>query len=201
MPEAGAERSWRIDTDPDPAACADLLAAAFAREPAVSWICGDSARVRTHWFRATLGTHAGLDGARRTALVAADGRLLAAAVLTPPGSTPSTGARALWAARTGLRCGPRALGRTLRYLAATDDGAPPEAWTLEFIGVHPDLTGRGAGRLLLNHILATTPAPHGLYLTTADPANVPLYRHFGFTTLGESRLGPLCVTSMSCVGK
>ncbi|MFI1279308.1 hypothetical protein ACH4U5_00800 [Streptomyces sp. NPDC020858] len=43
--------------------------------------------------------------------------------------------------------------------------------------------------------------PHGLYLTTADPANVPLYRHFGFTTLHETPLGPLTVTSMSRAGK
>ncbi|WP_404953268.1 GNAT family N-acetyltransferase [Streptomyces sp. 147326] len=197
MRETGAERSWRIDTEPDPAACADLLASAFAREPAVSWICGDSAPVRTHWFRATLRTHAGLDGARRTALAGADGRLLAAAVLTPPGAIPTAGARAVWAARTGLRCGPRALGRTLRYLHATDGGAPPGAWTLEFVGVRPDLTGRGAGRLLLDHVLATTPAPQGLYLTTADPANVPLYRHFGFATLRTTPLGPLSVTSMA----
>ncbi|AWZ08546.1 GNAT family N-acetyltransferase [Streptomyces sp. ICC4] len=201
MPETVAGGSWRIDPAPDPAACAELLAAAFAREPAVSWICGDSAPVRTHWFRATLRTHAGLDGARRTALVGADGRLLAAAVLTPPGATPAAGARALWAARTGLRCGPRALGRTLRYLDVSGGNAPPGLWTLEFVGVRPDLTGRGAGRLLLDHVLATTPAPHGLYLTTADPTNVPLYQHFGFTTQRKTPLGPLSVTSMSRGGK
>ncbi|MFD6228757.1 GNAT family N-acetyltransferase [Streptomyces sp. NPDC060232] len=190
MPEA----PWRIDTDPDPVACADLLASAFAREPAVSWICGDSASARTHWFRNTLRTHARLAGARRTALVGPDGRLLAAAVLTPPGATPSAGARALWAARTLRHSGPRALGRTLRYLGATEGGAPPGAWTLEFIGVRPALTGRGAGRALLDHVLATSPAP---YLTTADPSNVPLYHHFGFATLCETRLGPLTITAMA----
>ncbi|MFD9302086.1 GNAT family N-acetyltransferase [Streptomyces sp. NPDC060048] len=202
MPDGrAAAPSWRIDTDPDPATCADLLAAAFAREPTVSWICGGSAPARNHWFRATLRTHAGLAGARRTALVGADGRLLAAAVLTPPDATPAAGARTLWAARTGLRCGPRALGRTLRYLDATDGGAPLGAWTLEFVGVRPDLTGRGAGRLLLDHVLATTPAPHDLYLTTADPANVPLYHHFGFATLRQTPLGPLSISSMSRAGK
>ncbi|GGX43329.1 GNAT family N-acetyltransferase [Streptomyces chryseus] len=201
MSEASAGGSWRIDTDPDPTACADLLTAAFAREPAVSWICGGSSPVRAHWFWATLRAHASLDGARRTALVGADARLLAAAVLTPPGATPAAGTRALWAARTGLRCGPRALDRTLRYLDATDGGAPPGAWTLEFVGVRPDRTGRGAGRLLLDHVLATTPTPHGLYLTTTDPANVPLYHHFGFTTLRQTPLGPLSVTSMSRAGE
>ncbi|MEV6677545.1 GNAT family N-acetyltransferase [Streptomyces erythrochromogenes] len=190
MPEA----SWRIDTDPDPVACADLLAAAFAREPAVAWICGDSAAARTHWFHGTLRTHARLAGARRAALVGPDGRLLAAAVLTPPGAAPSALAQAGWAARTVLRCGPRALGRTLSYVRATEGGAPPRAGTLEFIGVHPDLTGRGAGRALLDHILTTA---HGRYLTTADPSNVPLYRHFGYTVLRETRLGPLTITSMA----
>ncbi|MGP3683378.1 GNAT family N-acetyltransferase [Streptomyces sp. IBSNAI002] len=131
----------------------------------------------------------------------ADGRLLAAAVLTPPSATPAAGPHVLWAARTGLRCGPRTLGRTLRYLDATEAGAPPGAWTLEFVGVRPDLTGRGAGRLLLDHVLVVTPAAHGLYLTTADPANVPLYRRFGFTTLRETPLGPLHVTSMSRPGR
>ncbi|MFF9982899.1 GNAT family N-acetyltransferase [Streptomyces erythrochromogenes] len=192
MPEA----SWRIVTDPDPVACADLLAAAFAREPAVSWICGDSASARTRWFRSTLRTHARLAGAGggRVALVDPDGRLLAVAVLTPPGAAPSAAGQAAWAARTALLCGPRALGRTLRYLRATEGGAPPGAGTLEFIGVHPDLTGRGAGRALLDHVLATA---HGDYLTTADPSNVPLYRHFGYAPLHETRLGPLTITSMA----
>ncbi|MFJ7777851.1 GNAT family N-acetyltransferase [Streptomyces yangpuensis] len=191
------EAPWRIETDPDPVACADLLAAAFAREPAVTWICGSSASARTHWFRDTLRTHAGLAGARRTALADADGRLLAAAVLTPPGATPAAGARALWAARTLLRSGPRALGRTLRYLGATEGGAPTGAWTLEFIGVRPALMGRGAGRALLDHVLSAVPAGAGIHLTTADPSNVPLYHHFGFATLNETRLGPLTITAMT----
>ncbi|MFH7596919.1 GNAT family N-acetyltransferase [Streptomyces racemochromogenes] len=195
--DLAAAASRRIDTDPDPAACADLLADAFAREPAVSWICGGAHSARARWFRTTLRTHAGLAGARRTALVDTDGLIVAAAVLTPPGATPSAGARALWAARTLLSGGPRALGRTLRYLDATEGGAPAGAWTLEFVGVRPDLTGRGAGRTLLDHVLTTTPG--AVHLTTADPANVPLYRHFGFTTLGEIPLGPLTVTSMARV--
>ncbi|MEV2201343.1 GNAT family N-acetyltransferase [Streptomyces fradiae] len=195
---AEAAGSWRIDTDPDPAACAVVLAAAFAREPAASWICDGSAPRRTHWFRAVLRAHAGLAGARRSALVDAEGRLIAAAVLTPPGARPDLWARALWTARTGLRCGPRALGRTLRHLAVTDGGAPAGAWTLEFIGVRPESAGRGAGRLLLDHVLASTPS--GLHLTTADPANVSLYRHFGFTVSRVTPLGPLSVTSMTRAG-
>ncbi|MGW6820744.1 GNAT family N-acetyltransferase [Streptomyces sp. NPDC055005] len=190
-------RPWRIDTTPDPVACAHALAAAFAREPAVSWICGPSRAVRTHWFETTLRTHATLDGARRHALVGPDGVAVAAAVLTPPLATPTIGARALWAARTGVRCGPRALRRTLRHLHHGEGLTPDGTWTLEFIGVRPDLAGRGAGGALLDHVLTTTHAPAGFFLTTADPATVPLYRRFGFTVLRRTSLGSLEITAMT----
>ncbi|MGW6973858.1 GNAT family N-acetyltransferase [Streptomyces sp. NPDC054952] len=192
-----AARPWRIDTTPDPVACARTLAAAFAREPAVSWICGHSQAVRTHWFETTLRTHATLDGARRHTLVDPDGAAVAAAVLTPPRATPTVGARALWVARTGVRCGPRAVRRALRHLHRGEGLAPDGAWTLEFIGVRPDLAGRGAGGALLDHVLTTTHAPAGFFLTTADPANVPFYRRFGFTVPRRTSLGPLEITAMT----
>ncbi|MDB1086054.1 GNAT family N-acetyltransferase [Streptomyces sp. ACA25] len=192
---------WRIDAAPDPVVCARALAAAFAREPAVSWICGASAPVRSHWFEATLRAHATLPGARHRTLRHADGRPVAAAVLTPPGAAHTAPTRAVWAARTGFRCGPRALGRTLRYLHLAEAATPEGAWTLEFIGVLPGMTGRGAGRVLLDHLLADVPAPGGFYLTTADPANVPLYRHFGFVPVHRTALGPLDITAMARPGR
>ncbi|MEU7072418.1 GNAT family N-acetyltransferase [Streptomyces narbonensis] len=195
MPEATPR--WTVDAHPDPAACARTLAAAFYREPAVSWICGTSQVVRTRWFDATLRTHAALPGARRYAVTAtSDGRPVASAVLTPPGAAPGIPARAAWAARTGLRCGPSVLWKTLRYLHHAEAAPPEGVWTLEFVGVRPDSAGRGAGGFLLDHVLAAVPAPAGFFLTTADPANVPLYRSFGFTELQRTALGPLAVTTM-----
>ncbi|MEU3747732.1 MULTISPECIES: GNAT family N-acetyltransferase [Streptomyces] len=192
---------WRIDVRPDPATCARTLAAAFHREPALSWICGASQTLRTQWFDTTLRTHATLPGALRyAATTTSDARPVAAAVLTPPGAAPGIPARAAWAARTGLRCGPSALGKTLRYLHHAEALVPTGAWTLEFIGARPDSAGRGAGRFLLDHVLATAPAPAGFFLTTADPANVPLYRRFGFTELQRTVLGPLTVTAMARPG-
>ncbi|MFF3013340.1 GNAT family N-acetyltransferase [Streptomyces sp. NPDC057939] len=185
-----------IDDRPPVDRCAAVLADAFAREPATSWICGTSDSVRAHWFAATLRTQSTLPGARRHILVTPDGRPVAAAVLTPPGATPGVGARAGWATRTLLRGGPDALRRTLRYLEAAETEVPAEAWTLEFIGVIPAAAGRGWGRLLLDHVLAGTPGTAGIFLTTADPANVGLYRHFGFTVLRHLPVGPLRVTSM-----
>ncbi|MFB6836137.1 GNAT family N-acetyltransferase [Streptomyces sp. NPDC056361] len=193
-------RPWKILANPEPAACARTLAAAFFREPAISWICGDSQTVRTFWFDATLRAHATLPGSLRYALTTTDGQPVASAILTPPGATPTAATRAAWAARTLLRCGPRALGRTLRYLRHAEAATPAGTWTLEFIGVRPDIAGRGAGRFLLDHVLATTPAPAGFFLTTADPANVPLYRRFGFADLRRTPVGPLDVTAMAKPG-
>ncbi|MFD5555153.1 GNAT family N-acetyltransferase [Streptomyces sp. NPDC127068] len=176
--------------------CVSVLAAAFAREPATHWICGTSTPVRERWFASTLATHATLPGARRLALVDERGRPVAAAVLTAPHTAPSVGARTAWVARTALRCGPAALGRTLKYLQVTEEETPAGAWTLEFIGVVPDHRGRGAARRLLDHVLSTLPAPDGVFLTTADPANESLYHRFGFTTLRHLGVGPLTTVAM-----
>ncbi|MGW3323172.1 GNAT family N-acetyltransferase [Streptomyces virginiae] len=184
------------DEAPPAARCAPVLAAAFVREPAMAWISGGSDRVRRAWFTTTLRTHATLPGARRHLLIDRRGRAVAAAVLTPPAAAPSSAARAAWAARTLLGCGPRALLRTLRHLYAAEAETPPGAWTLEFIGVEPAAAGRGVGGRLLDRLLATTPAPGGVFLTTADEANVRLYHRFGFTTLRRLTVGPLEVRAM-----
>ncbi|MFB7255541.1 GNAT family N-acetyltransferase [Streptomyces nojiriensis] len=86
--------------------------------------------------------------------------------------------------------------RTLRYLHAAEARTPAGAWTLEYIGVEPGAAVRGTGGRLLGHMLATVPAPGGIFLTTADEANVRLYRRFGFTTLRRLAVGPLEVTAM-----
>ncbi|WP_030770311.1 MULTISPECIES: GNAT family N-acetyltransferase [unclassified Streptomyces] len=190
-PDAG-----HCDAAPPPDPCATVLAAAFVHEPAMTWISGGSDRVRHAWFTTTLRTHAALPGARRALLADRHGRPVAAAVLTPPGAAPSGGARVAWAARTLAGCGPRALLRTLRYLHAAEAETPPGAWTLEFIGVEPAAAGRGAGGRLLDRLLAATPAPGGVFLTTADEENVGLYHRFGFTTSRCLRVGPLEVTAM-----
>ncbi|MER7763170.1 hypothetical protein [Streptomyces sp. NPDC097619] len=184
----------RIRSGTGPADCVPVLAAAFAREPATRWICGDAPRTRARWFAATLAAQAGLPGARSHLLTGADGTPIAAAVLTPPGAGPGLRARAAWAARTLVGCGPRPLTRTLRYLEATEHLPPEDAWTLEFLGVRPDRAGRGEGGALLRHVLADTPA--GVRLTTADPANVPFYARYGFTVRARPAVGHLAVTAM-----
>ncbi|MEU0687691.1 GNAT family N-acetyltransferase [Streptomyces uncialis] len=183
-----------MDEAPAPDLCAAVLTAAFATEPVSGWICGHSERARRHWFAATLAAHVTVPGAHRRLLTDGTGRPVAAAVLTPPGAGPSAGAKAAWAVRTLLRCGPGPLIRTLRYLRGTAPAAPDGAWNLEFIGVLPEHTGRGAGRRLLDQLPAT--APGGVHLTTADPDNVAIYERLGFTTHARLRIGPITTTVM-----
>ncbi|MFE3092402.1 GNAT family N-acetyltransferase [Streptomyces sp. NPDC059248] len=193
---AEGRTGWRVAEAPGPAVCAEVLAAAFAEESTARWICRGSDAVRGRWFAALLRTQATVAGGRRLLVTDPDGRAVGAAVLTPPSGRPPVGARVTWTARTLAHCGGRALTRTLRYLAVTERSAPPDAWTLEFIGVRPEYAGKGAGRRLLEELPASAPAPGGIFLTTSDTANVGLYESFGFTVTGRLRIGPLETVAM-----
>ncbi|MGK8523973.1 hypothetical protein ACRS6B_21565 [Nocardia asteroides] len=148
----------------------------------MSWVAGDRKR---HWFAAT---------ARLPHLVTrtAPG---AAALLSPPGTAPGAVAQLAWTTRVLLRCGPASVYRTLVYTRAAQRRKPSRAWTLEFIGA--ERPGHRAGGRLLEMILAEF---GDLWLTTADPDNVPLYRHFGFTVTDHWSLGALDVRALRRVG-
>lgn len=64
---------------------------------------------------------------------------------------------------------------------------PEPHWFTMVIGVDPSQQGRGVGQALLAPLLARADAD-GLpcYLETAQPANVPFYRRFGFEVLVEA---------------
>ncbi|WP_280477335.1 hypothetical protein [Nocardia asiatica] len=144
----------------------------------MSWVAGDRKR---HWFAAT---------ARLPHLVTRT-TPGAAALLSPPGSAPAVTAQLTWAARILFRCGPTAIHRTLGYSREADRRKPPHAWTLEFIGAeHP---GHGTGRRLLDLILNEF---DDIWLSTADPTNVPLYQHFGFTLTGHWSVDTLDVHAL-----
>ncbi|MCB2017288.1 MAG: GNAT family N-acetyltransferase [Hydrogenophaga sp.] len=63
---------------------------------------------------------------------------------------------------------------------------------LGVIGVDPDLHGQGLGRQLLQAYCdrsAADPASTGVYLETANPANVNFYENAGFVETGRGMLG------------
>lgn len=79
-----------------------------------------------------------------------------------------------------------------RYEAASRGFGPDGPhWYLGVIGVDPALRGRGAGRRLMEAFCARAdadPASTGVYLETANPANLPFYRAAGFEVRGEGDL-------------
>jgi len=176
----------------DPRDVVSLLAAAFADEPGLGWICGPGLRARRHWFTATLGTHATLPG-RIQYLAQVAGEPAGAAVVTPADRRPGSLAQLAWTARVCFGCGPTAIRRTLRYLGAS--AAPADALTLEFVGVPRGLRGRGVGRALLERVIADA-VGSPVYLTTADSSNPGLYQRFGWRETGRVRVGGLVVVAM-----
>ncbi|HEX6105927.1 MAG TPA: GNAT family N-acetyltransferase [Gemmatimonadales bacterium] len=64
---------------------------------------------------------------------------------------------------------------------------------LNMLGVPPRHQGRGIARVLLGRVHAVSWARTdsvGVTLSTEDPANLSLYRHFGYRTVGHVRVAP-----------
>lgn len=64
---------------------------------------------------------------------------------------------------------------------------------LNMIGVRRDRKGSGLGRVLLEavrRLAEAEPAWDGVSLTTENPRNVDLYRHFGYDVVGHGTFGP-----------
>jgi GNAT superfamily N-acetyltransferase len=78
----------------------------------------------------------------------------------------------------------------LRGQATLDRAHPDEPHLfVSLLAVHPSHQRGGRGRVLLNEALrrADEAGVHA-YLDTANPANLPYYRSFGFELIGEERL-------------
>ena len=64
---------------------------------------------------------------------------------------------------------------------------------LNMIGVSRAAQGSGLGRRLIDHVHLISredESSQGVTLTTEDPANVPLYEHFGYGVIGHASLSP-----------
>jgi GNAT superfamily N-acetyltransferase len=62
---------------------------------------------------------------------------------------------------------------------------------LNMIGVTRAAQGSGLGRELIEHVHLLSEenrASHGVTLTTEDPSNVALYKHFGYEVVGHSHV-------------
>ena len=88
--------------------------------------------------------------------------------------------------------GPDSFGRIKQYMDLHKKHTPKEKHHyLGALGVHPDFQGQGLGRVLLDrvaNVCDTHGGSKGIYLETAKPKNVEMYRHFGYNLLATEKL-------------
>ena len=124
----------------------------------------------------------------------ADDELVATALVSRPGGAPPPPEFQALRAEVWKTLGGEA---ELRYGAFADACAPFQIEEphlhLNMIGVRHRAKGAGLGRRLLDTVhdmSRSDPTSSGVTLTTEDPANVGLYRHFGYEIVGHAEVGP-----------
>lgn len=187
--EIGAERAEEA---------VDVLAEAFLDYPVMRYVVGDAGadyRRRQREFVRFIVAARFLRRDRVLGIEGADGALVAVAGLVPPDPPPPPPALAERRARLWRELGDAARVRHEAFGEATQRFKPsvPHVY-LMIVGVRRAAAGAGLGRALLDAVhagSAADPRSRGVALTTEDPANVPLYEHFGYRILGRAELGPL----------
>ncbi len=122
----------------------------------------------------------------------ATGMLVAAATMTLPAvqDPPATFVALRESIWTELGAPARAAYEA--FVAATQQfPIPPPHYHLNMIGVRRSHQGSGRARTLLDAVHALSDAAgesSGVSLTTEVPANVELYRHFGYHVVGHARV-------------
>lgn len=167
------------------AALITTLALAFQEDPAINWIFPDAKRRRIGLSR-MFGIFAPLDKQDGMALVS-------------PGDEVATLWRGPGQAHVGLlptlvRAVPflcafgLSLPRALKIGDAIDAHHPKgiRYWYLHYAGVRPEHQGKGWGGAAIRAGIARADADHvPVYLETATPGNVGLYRSLGFEVTQE----------------
>jgi GNAT superfamily N-acetyltransferase len=171
------------------------LGAAFADDPAITYLVGGPARLDSASWCLRQGIR--LATSHGHGLVALEGgRVLGGSFWVPPGTSPAAstltqlglgGWQAPW--HLGLRGTLRELWREedLARRYARDLAIP--SWYLDLLGVDPAAQGRGLGKALIASMLER--ADHErvpIYLVTHKRSNVDYYRRFGFEVLTDATL-------------
>ena len=163
---------------------ARALAAAFADDPAWSWLMPFSDREeRQRLFFETDLRH--LVPERREVWVTEDGS--AAAVWAPPERWSVPTGTVVREARQMLRLFGRRLPLAVRYLMRVERLHPrqPPHWYLNTLGTEPARQGRGLGSALLRPMLALCDRDAlGAYLESSSERNRVLYERHGFEVVG-----------------
>lgn len=121
-----------------------------------------------------------------------DGKVIAAAVIYPPGTYPIPLIDQITIQMKSLIWnGLNNLISWLKWLKEADKRRPTEPhYYLEYLGVRPGYQGRGYGSAIMNHLVAKADEiSTGCYLENADPRNVAFYQRSGFQVIEEKDVG------------
>lgn len=128
----------------------------------------------------------------------ARGTLAGAAILTLPVEPDPPPDVATLTADTWAALGDDTRRRYDAYAAAANlFGALPPHHHLNMIGIRRSHQGQGIARPLLETVRALAeadPGSSGVSLTTENPRNVELYRHFGFEVIATASVDPAVET-------
>ena len=184
---------------------ADVFTQAFAHDPVIRWFFADYpptdlAPVRD-LFRFSCGVRLArgepLIGVRES-ITGPTGPLLGVVGVSLPDAGEWTAELDHEYESLKRRIGPRAAERLDRYDALKDAHRPaalPHFYVVE-IGVRPEAQGRGCARALLDQVhrlSAAHPTSAGVALDTENPANISLYRQFGYQVTAQAALDDLPV--------
>jgi ribosomal protein S18 acetylase RimI-like enzyme len=161
------------------------LVTAFISDPFIRWMFPD-AKQYLHYFPQVLKYFAGRAFDHGSAFRSEDFK--ATALWLPPGVGPDE--EALGAVmQEGVA--PELQEEVFAVLDQVGASHPLVAhWYLPAIGVDPMLQGKGYGMALLARGVDVCDSTHvAAYLEATNPANIPLYRRFGFEIVGEIQTG------------
>jgi GNAT superfamily N-acetyltransferase len=176
----------------------EVFCDAFAEYPVMRYVLGASPdyadRLRELVTLTVMGRVLGNDP---LLAIDCDGRAVACATLTEPGSTATTEPGDVTSAadldelaeRTWQLLGADGRDRHRVFFDAVNTvGVEQPNVHVNMIGVVGPYLGQGLARLLLNEVHARSAAhseSEGVSLTTEFPANVSLYEHFGYEIVGH----------------
>ncbi len=161
------------------------LVTAFISDPFIRWMLPD-ANQYLYYFPQVLKYFAGRAFDHGSAYRSEDFKSVA--LWLPPGVGPDEEALGS-VMQEGVAM--ELQGEVFAILDQVGASHPPVAhWYLPAIGVEPMLQGKGYGSALLAQGVQLCDGAHvAAYLETTNPANIPLYRRFGFEVVGEIQVG------------
>lgn len=168
-----------------------VLCVAFADYPVMRHVLADAGPLYGGHLRALVGLFFNKRMLRGWPVlgVRVDGELAAAALISPPGDAPVPPAVEALRAEVAAHIGAAAWRRLGEYEEESGLDAPEAShYYLGVIGVRPKNQGQGLARVLLDELAIMSerhPDSTGVCLSTESAANVSLYEHMGYRTLGH----------------